>query len=112
VQFGGQVVVVVGFGGAGWVWHGVGELVEAFGWLAGVGVPAGAGPCHVSGLGLFDTPADLTEPVVRSAGGGEVGVGGGSAVGVFGGVVGVASVGGHATGREHAGVVSDVEPAA
>src|SRR5690606_14970194 len=111
VQFGGQVVIV-GFGGAGRVGHGVGEPVEALGWLPRVGVPAGAGPRHMPGLGLFDTPAGLAQPVVRPAGGGEVRVGGGPALGVFGGVVGVASVRGHPTDREGAGVVAHMEPPA
>src|SRR5690606_29881103 len=111
VHFGGQVVIV-GFGSAGGMRHGAGEPVEALGWLPRVGVPAGAGPRHMPGLGLFDTPPGLAQPVVRSAGGGEVRVGRGPALGMFGGVVGVASGRGHATRREDTGVVAHVQPAA
>jgi len=72
-----------------------------------------AGPGEVSGLGVGEGPAAVVaQPVIVAAAGSEVGVDGGSAVGVFDAVVGVGPVGGYAAAGERAGAVADVDPAA
>jgi hypothetical protein len=67
-------------------------------------------PLEVSGVGLVQLPATVVlDPVVAAAGGAEVGVGGGSTVGVVDGVVEVCGVRRDAAAGKYTGAVADVQ---